>query len=197
MTLHSCPLHLESQIYKKDNFSCSRIILHHLILWTTRNSLDNQCSPRAGMGAADNQASDCGRERDWKRAFSLMELCFPKELTKVELSFSSWIFLWEGYVSETLLNRSTVLTNEMSSIGLWPVNFSTRTEGWKTDPTYAAWTWSARRLIPTPVLLMGRRAWSQNVFDNKIPRIPSKVARWIEPNFRKILFYLSEGELHR
>ena len=40
------------------------------------------------MGAADNQAPDCGRERDCKRAFSLMELCFPNKLSKAELSSS-------------------------------------------------------------------------------------------------------------
>ena len=173
------------------NFTPSRY------LRATRNSLEDRCSPRAGMGAADNQAPDCGRERDCKRAFSLKELCFPNKLSKAELSSSSWIFLWEGYVVAILLNSSTALTNEMSSVGLWPVNFSTRTEDWKTDPTYAAWTWSADRLIPTPVLLIGRHAWSQEVSDNKTPRIPSKVARWTESNFRRILFDSSEGELHR
>ena len=166
-------------------------------LRATRNSLEDRCSPRAGMGAADNQAPVCGWERECKRAFSLMELCFPNKLSKAELSSSSWIFLWEGYVIATSLISSTALTNETSSVGLWPVNFSTGTEGWKTGATYAAWTWSADRLIPTPVLLIGRHAWSQEVSDNTIPIIPSKVARWFESNFRRILFGSSEGELHR
>ena len=113
------------------NFTPSRY------LRATRNSLEDRCSPRAGMGAADNQAPDCGREGDCKRAFFLMELCFPNKLSKAEFSSSSWIFLWEGYVVAISLNSSTALTNEMSSVGLWPVNFSTRTEDWKTDPTYA------------------------------------------------------------
>ena len=149
------------------------------------------------MGAADNQAPACDRERYCKRAFSLMELCFPNKLSKAQLSSSSWIFLWEGHVVAIFLNSSTALTNEMSSVGLWPVNFSTRTEDWKTDPTYAAWTWFADRLIPTPVLLIGRHAWSKEVSDNKTPRILSKVERWTESNFRRNLFDSSEGELHR
>ena len=67
-------------------------------------------------------------------------------------------FFFERDVIAILLTSPTALANEVSSAGLWTVNFSTRTEDWKTDPTYAAWTWSADRLIPTPILLIGRHA---------------------------------------
>ena len=63
-------------------------------------------SPRAGMGAADNQASDCGREKDGKRFFSLMEFCFLNKLSWAELSISSWIFFWEECVVAILPNSS-------------------------------------------------------------------------------------------
>ena len=58
-------------------------------LKANQNSLEDRCSPRAGMWAADNQAPDCCRERECKRAFSLMELRFPNKLSKAELSSSS------------------------------------------------------------------------------------------------------------
>ena len=58
-------------------------------LRATQNSLEDRCSPRAGIEDANNQAPDCGRERECKRAFSPMELCFHNKLSKAELSSSS------------------------------------------------------------------------------------------------------------
>ena len=69
------------------------------------------------MEAADNQTPDSGRERDCKRVFTLMEFCFHKKLLKAQLSNFS--------ISP---NSSIALKNELSSAGLWPVIFPTRTE---------------------------------------------------------------------
>ena len=89
MTPHGRRLHLVPDLQKGHFLSFSYNFTPSRYLRATRNSLENSCSPRAGMGAADNQAPDCGRERDCKRAFSHMELCFPNKLSKAELSSSS------------------------------------------------------------------------------------------------------------
>ena len=132
--------------------SLSYILKHRRLLKAAQISLEDRCSPRARMGDADNQALDCGREKGCARAFSLMKLCFPNKSSKAKFSSSSWNFLWEGCVVAISLEFSVALTNKMSSIGLWLVKFFATTEEWKMEPTYAACTWSADRLNPTPVL---------------------------------------------
>ena len=75
MTRHGSKLHLETQNYKKGIFiSFSYRLTHSRHLGATGKPVEDRCSPRAGTQGVDNQAPDCGKERNYKRAFPRTEI---------------------------------------------------------------------------------------------------------------------------
>ena len=76
MTQHDRQLQLESQIYNKRTFSL-------ILLQFYTQSLDvDRCSPRARKGAANNQAPDCGRERDFSTRFFCYGTLFSLQIVE-------------------------------------------------------------------------------------------------------------------
>ena len=193
MTRHCRSLHTESHIFKKEHFLLFSYNLtpnHYLI--ATQNSLGDRGSPRAswewGLGITRQQT--VAEKEIANEVFLVWNFVFLTSCRRLSYQVVVLNFFWEGYFVAISSNVLIALTIEMFSVGLLPVNFSTRTEDWKTEPTFAAWTWSADRPILTPVLLIGMHAWFQEVSDIKTPRIPSKVACWIDSNFRTIFDFL-------